>query len=212
VWAPVESTVETEISEPLGAAARGEITIAMGVGDLSIDPLEDSDALIAGELSSEGSSIRSRSSVRGDTIVYTLEHSNPVFVPFEDTWAWDLGLTTQIPVDLDSSMGVGDMDLRLDQMMLEQVHVGQGVGDVEVILPDGDYRAEVEQAIGQIVVEVPRDVPVRLEVSHALSGLHVPSDFENYNGDYYSPGARSADEYIHIEISQAIGSITVRYE
>jgi hypothetical protein len=144
--------------------------------------------------------------------VYTLEHNNPVMVPFEDAWHWDLGLTTKIPIELDSSMGVGSLGLLLDQMQLEKLHVGQGVGEVEVILPDGDYRAEFEQAIGQVIVEVPRDVPIRLSVSRAISSLSVPSDFEKYNNFYYSPGARGADEFIHIEINQAIGSIAVRYE
>jgi hypothetical protein len=212
VWSPTETTVETAVNEPIGTAERGEINIAMGVGDLNIFPLKDSNALVAGELSSEGASIYSRSNARGNTVVYTLEHNNPVMVPFEDAWEWDLGLTTQIPIELDSAMGAGSMDLTLDQMMLDQLHIGQGVGDVEVILPDGDYHAEVEQAIGQIVLKVPRDVPIRLEVSHAISGLTVPPDFEKHNDYYYSPGARGADDYIKIEISQAIGSITVRYE
>jgi hypothetical protein len=208
---PAGNTVETSINEPLGLAERGEINIAMGVGDLNVYPLEDSKALIEGEISSEGTSVHSRSSVRGDTVVYSLEHNNPVVIPFEDAWQWDLGLTTQVPIGLDSSMGVGSMNLSLDQMLLDQIQIGQGVGEVEVILPDGDYRAEVEQAVGQMLIEIPRDVPVRLEVSRAISGLDVPSDFERNNDYYYSPGAQDVDEYIRIEISQAIGSITVRY-
>jgi hypothetical protein len=104
------------------------------------------------------------------------------------------------------------MNLLLDQMNLEQLHVGQGVGEVEVILPDGDYRAEIEQAIGQIILEIPRDVPIRLEVSRAITGFSVPSDFDKFNEFYYSPGARGTDEFIQIEISQAIGNITVRYD
>jgi len=209
---PASDTVETAIKEPLGSAERGEIKIAMGVGELNIYSLEDSTALIEGEISSEGTSVHSNSTVRGETIVYTLEHSNPVIIPFEDAWQWDLGLTTQIPIGLDASMGVGSMNLRLDQVLLNQVQIGQGVGEIEVILPEGDYRTEVEQAVGQMLIKIPRDVPIRLEVSRAISGLDVPSDFERYNDYYYSPGAHGADEYIRIEISQAIGSITVRYK
>ena len=109
-------------------------------------------------------------------------------------------------------MGVGSMNLLLDQMLIEELHVGQGVGEVEVILPDGDYKAEIDQAVGQILLEIPRDVPLRLEVSRAITGLSLPSDFEKHNEYYYSPGARGADEFIKIELNQAIGSIAVRYE
>jgi hypothetical protein len=95
--------------------------------------------------------------------------------------------------------------------MLEELSIGQGVGEIEVILPDGDYRAEIGQAVGQLVVEIPEGVPVRLEISRAVSGLSLPDDFEKHNDYYYTPGARGADEYIKIEINQAVGSIIVRY-
>lgn len=210
---PTQGTVETTVNEPLGSAERAEVSVSLGVGELNLFPLEDSNALISGELSSDGTNVRSRSTMSGDTLVYSLEHNNPVMVvPFDDSWSWNLGLTTQIPLELDSSMGVGAMGLVLGEMKLEDLSVSQGVGDVEVILPDGDYHAEVDQAIGQIIVEIPRDVPIRLNVSRAISSLSLPGDFEKHGDFYYSPGAQSADEFIQIEINQAIGNIIVRYD
>ena len=108
-------------------------------------------------------------------------------------------------------MGVGSMGLVLDELLLDDLSVSQGVGEIEVILPDGDYSTNVDQAIGQIVVEIPRDVPVRIEVSKAISSLSLPADFEKHNDYYYSPNAQDADEVIQIEINQAIGNIIVRY-
>ena len=156
--------------------------------------------------------VRSRSNIRGNTITYTIEHSNPVMVPFDNAWQWDLGLTRQIPIELESSMGVGSIGLTLDEIILDELNVGQAVGEIEVILPDGDYRAEIGQAVGQVIVEIPESVPCRLEISRAISGLSLPSDFEKHNDYYYSPGARSTDKYIRIQINQAVGSIIVRYE
>lgn len=209
---PAESTVESAINEPLGTADQADVTITMAVGDLTVFPLVDSDALIAGEVSaSSGASVRTSSTQRGDTAVYSIEHSNPVAMPFDDGWQWNLGLTPNVPLELESRMGVGSLGLQLDTLTLEKLNVGQGVGEIEVILPDGDYRAEVGQAVGQVVVEIPEDVPVRLEISRAVSGVSLPADFEKHGDYYYSPGAREADEYLRIEISQAVGSITVRY-
>jgi len=208
---PAQSTIETTVKEPLGTAEQADVSIAMGVGELNLYSLKDSNALIAGEISTDGAHVRSQSTMRGDTIVFSLEHSNPVMVPFDNAWQWDLGLTTEIPLELESSMGVGSMGLTLDEIMLEELSIGQGVGEIEVILPDGDYRAEIGQAVGQLVVEIPEGVPVRLEISRAVSGLSLPDDFEKHNDYYYTPGARGADEYIKIEINQAVGSIIVRY-
>ncbi len=209
---PSGSTVETEVNEPLGSAERADVSVSLGVGDLNLFPLDDSDYLISGEISSGGTSVRSRSSMIGDTLVYALEHNNPaIIMPFDDAWSWNLGLTTLIPMELDSSMGVGSMGLILDGMMLEDLNVSQGVGEVEVILPDGNYGAEIDQAIGQILVEIPQNIPIRLNVSKAISALSLPSNFEKHGDYYYSPGAQSADEIIQIEINQAIGNIIVRY-
>ena len=209
---PSEGAIETTVNEPLGSAERAEVSVSMGVGELNLFPLKVADVLIAGEVSSEGSAVRSHSSQQGDTVVYSIEHNNPVMVPFDNAWQWNLGLTTQIPTELDTSMGVGSMDLILDELILEDLSVSQGVGEIEVILPDGDYSTNVDQAIGQIIVEIPRDVPVRMEVSKVISSLSLPSDFIKIGDYYYSPNAQDADEVIQIEINQAIGNIIVRYE
>jgi hypothetical protein len=209
---PTNTTVVTDIDEPLGQAADADVSMSMAVGELSIYPLEDSDALIVGEINaSDMAGVRAHSSMRGNTLVYSVEHNNPVFFPFDDSWIWDLGLTTFVPVELDTRMGVGSIGLVLDEMTLDTLNVGQGVGEIEVILPDGDYRAEIDQAVGQIILEIPKDIPIRLEISRAVSGLSLPSDIEKHGDYYYTPGARGADEYMRIEINQAVGSITIRY-
>jgi hypothetical protein len=209
---PSSSTEETAINEPIGSAKQADVSIGMGVGDLNLFPLKDSNALITGEISSEGAAVRVRSTQDGDTLVYTIEHQNPVmFIPFDEAWSWNLGLTTQIPIELDSSMGVGSMGLVLDEMKVTDLNVSQGVGEVEVILPDGDYRSEIDQAIGQIVIEIPRDIPIHLEVSRAISSLSLPSDFVQQGDFYLSPEAQEVSESIQIKINQAIGTIIVRY-
>ena len=50
-----------------------------------------------------------------------------------------------------------------------------------------------------------------LEVSKALSSLTIPSDFDRQGDYYYSPGYEAAEMAIDLDISQAIGSIVVRY-
>ena len=212
VRVPADTTLVTSIDEPIGQAKRAEVSLSMAVGDLTVSSLSDSNALIAGEINtSNGAGVRTRSTMRGDTLVYSVEHNNPVVFPFDDAWQWDLGLTTLIPLELETNMGVGSMGLVLDEMMFETLNVGQGVGEIEVILPDGDYRAEIDQAVGQIIIEIPKGVPVRLEISRAVTGLTLPDGFERQGDYYYSPGARGAADLMRINISQAVGSITVRY-
>ncbi len=95
---PEQSSVQTTINEPLGSAKQADISIAMAVGELNLYSLKDMDSLIMGEISTDGVYVRTSSTKSGDTIVYTLEHSNPAMVPFENAWRWDLGLTRKIPI------------------------------------------------------------------------------------------------------------------
>jgi len=209
---PTDTTAITNIDEPLGGAENAEVSMSMAVGELSVYPLDDSKSLIVGEINaSDSAGVHTRSTMRGDTIVYSVEHNNPVIFPFENSWRWSLGLTPFVPMELETKMGVGSMGLDLDEIMLETLSVGQGVGEIEVTLPDGNYRTEIDQAVGQIILKIPEDIPVRLEISRAVTGLSLPSDFEKHGEYYYSPGARSADDTLRIQISQAVGSITVQY-
>jgi hypothetical protein len=103
------------------------------------------------------------------------------------------------------------MALDLEDILLVDLEIRQGVGDVEVILPSGDYDADLSLAVGQLVVWVPEDYPIRLEISRAITTLDLPGDFQLQNGYHYSPNARGADDILTIEINQAIGNIEVRY-
>jgi len=209
---PVQSTIQTTINEPLGMAEQADVSIVMGVGDLKLYALETSNTLISGEISTDGAHVRSQSKMRGETIVYSIEYTNPMAVPFDNAWQWELGLSPEIPMELQSSMGVGSMDLAMNETTLDELNISQGVGEIQVNLPDGDYYTEIGQAVGRVVVEIPEDVHVRLDISRAVSGLSVPAGFEKHNDYYYSPGAREADKYIRIKVNQAVGSINVRYK
>ena len=138
-------------------------------------------------------------------------HRAMVFPSGKD-WDWDFSLNPQVPIDLESAMGVGDMNLELKALSLSGLEINQGVGEVTVSLPEGDYRVDIGQAIGSLIVEVPEDAAVRIDISRAISGLSVPSDFSRSGDFYYSPGYDQTDDHIDMDISQAIGSIVVRYE
>jgi predicted membrane protein len=115
-------------------------------------------------------------------------------------------------LDAEFAMGAGDMDLDLSQLTLDSLEVSQGVGQVKVSLAShAEYRADINQAIGSIIVDIPEGVGVRIEISRAISALTIPSSFDQRGDYYYSPGYESADYKIDVEISQAIGSIEIRF-
>jgi hypothetical protein len=208
-----QAMTEEIIDQELGDARNADLDISQSVGELYLDALDNSDALIAGEVSVEGwHEVRSEYKLQGDTAFYFLRSEFPGSVR-GNSWSWNLGLTTAVPVELDASMGAGEMNLDLDSIMVTSLDASQGVGELSIILPkDISLKGDISQAIGQITVYVPENVAVRLEVSKAISSLDVPGSFDQ-RGEYYtSPGYDNADQRIDLDISQAIGSIEIRYE
>ncbi len=207
-----QSVVGESISQEIGDTNKADVDIAMAAGEMNIGVLDDSNALIAGEVSvGTWQEIRSEYKIQGSTGYYFLRSLNPVFYPGND-WTWNLGLTPDIPLDLDASMGAGEMELELREVAVASLDASQGVGELKVILPEGvSMDGDISQAIGEIVIFVPEGVAVRVEVSKAISNLDVPGDFEKRGDYYYSPDYETADEKIDLDVSQAIGNIEVRY-
>jgi hypothetical protein len=216
LWLGVANAPESSqesVQERIGDVDRADIRFSPAVGVLTIDALTGSDELIVGSASSgDSAAISTRSTTSGDKAIIVVETQHAVVFPSGKDWEWDFSLSPNLPIDLESAMGVGDMNLELDELTLSALEIGQGVGEVTVSMPEGDYRADISQAIGSVIVEVPEGAAVRLEVSRALTGLTVPNDFVHRNDYYYSPDYDKADQHLNIEISQAIGSIVVRYE
>jgi predicted membrane protein len=133
--------------------------------------------------------------------------------PGSGVWDWDLALTDKVPLNLELTMGAGDMNADLAGIILTDLNLSQGVGQLTVLLTDkGDYRAEINQAIGSIEVGIPKGTGVRIEVSKAISSLSMPSGLEKRGGYYYSSNYDQADQQIELDISQAIGSIVLNFE
>jgi hypothetical protein len=200
------------INQPLGEATYADVTLSPAVGDLMVDSLGDSDDLVAGRVRTDRpGQIFADYDLRGDTAVYRLTGRLGVYT-VSDTWKWDLGLNSQIPMNLDANQGVGEIDLDLVELQVDDLNVSQGIGEITVRLPAGGrYHASVSQAIGQVTVEIPEGLGVRMEVDRALSGLTRPGVLERQGEVYVTPGYQNADARVDLEIDQAIGNIIVRF-
>ncbi|MBT3390493.1 MAG: hypothetical protein HN413_08785 [Chloroflexi bacterium] len=198
------------IYQELGTAQAAEISLSPATGLLNLSASEDDAALIEGEVN-----MTNPNDVRGDyqlhdgVAVYSLSSHSTAALP-GSARGWTLALHAQTPLNLDASMGAGQMNLDASELQLENLDASQGVGELSLSLPAGvALQADVSQAIGKITIQVPHDVAVRIEISKALSALNVPSAFELRDGYYYSPGYENADYVVDLNISQAIGNIEI---
>jgi hypothetical protein len=151
--------------------------------------------------------------LQGDQAVYSLQAigGNYTFPGAADIFTWDLTLTTEIPVDLDLELGVGDMALELTELDLSALRLDLGVGQATISLPAaGQLDGTIDAAIGQLVILVPPGVGLRVQKDTALVVVQFPPDYRQAEGVYTSPNYATADERIDLRIDMAIGQIVIR--
>lgn len=209
-----EGLTGNRIDQILGDIEKADITISPAAGELNVEGLVDSTALISGEANTgRNQQVYTDYEVSGTTGYFKIDSWSMVIFPVSGPWNWDLGLTDRIPLDLVLNMGAGDMNADLSGLNLMDLNISQGVGELTVILAEqGDYSAEINQAVGSIVVEIPKEAGIRIEFSKAISSLSIPPGFEQRGDFYYSSNYDKAEQQIDLDISQAIGSIILRFE
>jgi len=204
----------SQISQPLGQSDRARISVSPGAGTLELNALQGSDALISGTVAvGRGQAPTVDYSDENGVSVFSLRNSaSSFFFPGDNRWMWDLGLTTQVPIDLRVDLGAGNAQVDLSRLNISQLGVDLGVGRVVVQLPEqSDFSARIDGAIGQILVEVPPGQALRVRADTGIANISVPNDFQKQDGVYTSPNYAGADNQIDLTVDQAIGNITVRY-
>ena len=140
-----------EIVQALNGATQAEVVIAPAVGALHVGSLPEPDNLVEGVIHlGSGERLVRDFEVQGEMATFALR-SEGNFVPFVgswgDEWVWDLGLSPDVPLELEISLGAGQSDVDLTGLAVSDLKVSMGVGQTTVVLPDeGDFRAEIEGA------------------------------------------------------------------
>ncbi len=209
-------TSSTEISQSRDEASEAEITIAPAVGSLHIEALPESNQLISGVIRPiRGERVQDNFEVRDGMAIFSLRSEGNFVGPFfggpSSGPDWDLAVSSDVPLDLELDLGVGEFDVDLTDLTLDSLDVSIGVGQTTIILPDeGSFRANIDAAIGNTVIIVPAEMEVRIEVDTALSARQLPRGYRRHGDDYESPGYDDAENRIELSISQAIGNVTIR--
>lgn len=206
-----------QISQAIGGATSARVIIEPAAGSLRITAMSSPDGLVEGTVSRVGQErVVSDYSVSGGTATFTLRGTGGVFLSVprgnQGEWNWNLALTPAIPVNLKTSLGAGQSLIDLTGLDISALDANLGVGQTMVILPsEGDFEGNVEGAIGQIVIQVPKGMALRIESNTGLASINVPNDFVGQNDVFTSPGFTTAPHHVDLQVGQAIGNIDVRY-
>ena len=206
-----------QISQAVGAATAARVVIEPAAGSLRITAMSSPDGLVEGTAGRVGQEkVVSEYSISGGTATFTLRGTGGVFISVprgnQGEWNWNLALTPAIPIDLKTSLGAGQSLIDLTGLDISALDANLGVGQTTVVLPsEGDFEGKVEGAIGQIVIQVPKGMALRIRSDTGLATIDVPNDFMGQNDVFTSPGFTGAQHYIDLQVGQAIGNVNVRY-
>jgi hypothetical protein len=203
------------IRQELNGAERAEVIIEPGIGTLEITDMQEPDILIDGWIpANEALQITKSFELDGDQATYHLRASggNYVFPGSADIFSWDLALNSEIPLELDVEMGVGEAQLDLVALNLSAFHLDSGVSNSTILLPaQGRLDGTIDAAIGQVVIVVPPDVGLRVHRDTAIVLVNFPPDYDVEGGVYTSPNFDKATERVDLRIDMAIGRIVIHH-
>jgi hypothetical protein len=225
-------------NEPLGNTDSAEIELGIGVAKLIIGAAGNSGELFTADVSYVGEinydvtgsqqksvSLRQHgdTSTPGSWRVFGINLDFDFFNIFDrsDDLTWRIGLAPDIPLELDVSGGVGEMDLDLTDLQLDDLMVAVGVGGVNLRLPEPQesYRVVINGGVGSTEITLPRNVAVRVETTVGVGGINTPGflnrvsgeqEFVGAGGVWETEGFDQADTSIVITFDGGVGSLTIR--
>jgi hypothetical protein len=201
-----------QIEQSLESASRATVTITSGVSELRVTGLDDTNNLISGKIDlAAGERAIKQFDNNGGVATYELRSE----------WAqgrmmnlrnhlWDLALTTGIPLDLTIETGVGRSTLDLRDVQLSNLVVNTGVGETNLTLATGSYKADVSTGVGATTIRIPTGVAAKVELERGLGAVNLRGDFDKDEDVYTSPNYATAENRIDLRVQGGVGAITIQ--
>jgi hypothetical protein len=203
------NVITEQFSEELGSANSARIDLEFSMGPTLIEALNRSDDLIQAEITHLGevefsSSGTSRKTIQLDTIEGSIQVGR-LDLYDEHKLRWEIGITPEIPVELNIRGGVGESELDLSELNLASLDLDVGVGQIRILLPatsgeydahitgsmgetyieiadEADIRLDIDGGVGEVTIKVPADAAVRLDASIGVGRVRVPSSYRQISG------------------------------
>lgn len=188
---------------------EANLDLSLSVGEFEIGIESRGGSLIYGKITP--GRVADDLDERGKTVSYELKSTKPTFFPYSAHW--ELDLTPDLALDLQVENNVGEMMLDFTGLDLISLRTNQGVGRTVIDLPDNvDEDVLLKQGVGVIEVKIPQDVPIIVDAQNGLTRVKFPGDFELEDGFYTTPGASRSNAELVIIVEQGVGLVVFSYD
>jgi hypothetical protein len=124
---------------------------------------------------------------------------------------WDVGVTTEIPVDLRLDTGANRSTLDLGALRVRRLELHTGASETRLRLPTaGETAVRVECGFAKVALEVPDGVAARIHGKMGLGALEVnQARFPRTEGGWVSPDYETRTDRVDITVEGGFGSVFV---
>ncbi len=201
---PPEMKVETVSYSPEDIS-EAKITIDLGLPSAEVYALEDSRALIDGQVSYFGT-LTFDTEQDGNMATVNLNSNDGagwLWFANPNNWGnqtlqkWELGLNPNVATDLQIDVGAGSADLNLSDLTVSNLEVAGGAGSTDLHLPGGDYEAKVDASAGSLEVWLGENGRQRIDVNGSAGSM-----------TFYLPEGMAA----RIQVNDGAGSFSINQD
>lgn len=143
----------------------------------------------------------------------TVKQTGRTGIPIGDSKnKWDVNLSSDVPIDLRLTFGVGEGYLDMRGIDLRDLDIDMGVGELTIDLTGElkeNLKVNIDGGIGSATIYLSEDIGVRVKVDGGIGSVDARG--MNKNDHTYTNDAYGKTEItIYIEIDAGIGSIDLR--
>ncbi len=203
-----------EISFDLGDATTGNINLSLDAGEMNIGFLAaDSRNVIEGTIrQTPNEEVTSKHDFSGAKVNVVIQSRWPQSYIFNSgiDHTWDLALTRRIPLDVDLSLGAGEIVADLTELQVTSVDVHIGAGSLILKLPAGsDIIVNISIGAGSAEIYLPGNAPVKIQCTTGVGNCALPNGSGFWGQNYTSPEYSSSEHQIQIEVSVGVGEAEI---
>lgn len=186
-----------------GSVESGTLEISSGEIDVVARALQREGRLIAGQYAFDS---RPQLSVQDTHAYLRMDRAATPWLSFAN---WDMSLARDLPWGLYISTSIGQIDLDLRGLIVEQAVLATGIGDIRLVCPQEAFQPlVVRSSVGSIRILTPGGSSARIYVSGPTM-FRIHADETRYEqpepGVYVSRGGDMGRPAVEIYVSGSFG-------
>lgn len=165
--------------ETLGEAQSANVVLDLSVNPTTIHALSTGEDLIVanvhhpGDMNLEVNGSTNKTIRLGETSDFDWVNWN--WIAAANQQPWDIGLTSEIPLDLEVDSSIGDIKLELAELQLNALNLDASTGGITVSLPEDSphFSFVLNQSTGGVRIDAPEKATFDLDVDGSTGGLTI---------------------------------------